>query len=119
MSEIKQLENKMVSLFEKVDERFAKIDQRFDAMDQRFDAMDQRFDDLETDVAMIRVEMNHGYNELSGKIDGLDKRVGHIESVIQERWDIPEIKTRLEAVETVVQSHSDKIKEFRPKSQKG
>ena len=105
MSEIKQLEEKMVSLFEKVDERFAK--------------MDQRFDDLETEVAAMHVEMNHGYKELNGKIDGLDKRVGHIESVIQERWDIPEIKTRLEAVETVVQSHSDKIKEFRPKSQKG
>ena len=96
MSELKALEEKMVSLFEGVN--------------KRFDDVDKRFDDVDTELKMIRIEMQSESARLQGSIANLDNRVCNMEILAREKWDVPELKDRMDMTEQVVSKHSDQIR---------
>ncbi len=62
--------------FEAVDARFEAIDARFDLIDRRFEAVDVRFGELHALVVTVKEACEYQ----SGRIDGLEVRMGRVES---------------------------------------
>ena len=115
MSELKALEEKMVSLFGEVNKRFDGIDRRFDEVDKRFEGIDKRFDDVDTELKMIRFEMQSESSRLQESIANLDNRVSNLEILATEKWNVPELKDRMDTVEHVVSKHSEQIRALNEK----
>lgn len=112
-------EEKVLLKFDAIDQRFGAIDQRFEAIDQRFEAMDRRFDTFEekmlSEFAAVREEMQDNSNKINKRIDRLDDRVKSLESIVRKRFDIPELKDRMDATELVVGRHSEQINQLNKK----
>ena len=118
-----EFEEKVLSKFdalEKWSESFEeKVLLKFDAIDQRFDAMDRRSDTFEekilSEFAAVREEMQDNANRINKRIDRLDDRVKSLESIVRKRFDIPELKDRMDATELVVGRHSEQINQLNKK----
>ncbi len=110
MSELEKLEQKIVSLFE---ENNRNMDRRFESIDRRFESIDQRFEDIEIDIKMIRIEMQKESNRIQEKIQNevqkLDDRMRRLEVSDREKWNVPELRDRVDMLERFVQKHPDRI----------
>ena len=90
------------------------MDGRFDAVDLRLDSMDKRFDDVETDIKMIRIEMQEESNRIQDKIHNeiqrLDERLHNLEVSDRGKWNVPELRDRVDVSGGIVAGHTDQIK---------
>ena len=100
-----------------IDRRLDAMDQRFDGIDRRLDAMDQRLKGAEIDIKMIRIEMQEESNRIQKKIHNevqrLDDRIHNLEISDREKWNVPELRDRIDVLEVVVAGHTDQIKALR------
>ena len=103
--------------FDGIDRRLDAMDQRFDGIDRRLDAMDQRLKGAEIDIKMIRIEMQEESNRIQKKIHNevqrLDDRIHNLEISDREKWNVPELRDRIDVLEVVVAGHTDQIKALR------
>ncbi len=98
---------KMSVEFEKtVLEKFDKIDQRFASMDAEI--KDFR-EEMQQEFWAVRTEIQTSSDVTNQKIDALSDRVGNVESIVKERWDVPDLKIRLETLDEVVGEHSQQF----------
>ena len=111
------LENRFDGLekrFDGLENRFDGLEKRFDGLEKRFDGLENRFDEMkeymEDEFRMVRVEIQHESDENRKLIEKLDERVGNLESIANERWNVNDYIARLQAVETVTTIHSGQIK---------
>ncbi|MDD2973325.1 MAG: hypothetical protein PHE02_14470 [Lachnospiraceae bacterium] len=112
--------------FEQMDQRFERIeghlvqlDGRMDETESRLDRMDERFDEMDLEFFAVHQEINNTYQlavKTSEKVEQIDGRVGRIEGKLDwmigeqaQIHKIPELTTRMDNVETVVQTHSKEI----------
>ncbi len=113
MSELEKLEQKIVSLFE---ENSRAMDQKFKGMDDRFDRIEERLGDVEIDIKMICIEMQSESNRIQEtihkEVQRLDDKIHDLEISDREKWNIPELKDRLDVVEHFASEHSRQIKEL-------
>ena len=127
MSEIKELEKKMMERFDKMDERMDRMDARFDKMDERMDRMDARFDktdarfdkfehevilgfrDLSNEMGRMHAETLEKFKEVDDHFKQVENRLDNVESLAKTRWIAPDIPIRLSALETVVGKHSEQL----------
>ncbi len=93
--------------------------ERFDAMDKRFDSMEKKFDefrdDVKTEFFMVRTEMEANFKRVDEHIDKLDERVHNVEVICRDRFDVTDIRARLDMTEKVVGEHSEQIRELNRK----
>ena len=92
---------------------------RFDAMDKRFDALDKRLDefqdDVKTEFTMVRTEMEYVSKQVNDRIDKLDERVHNVEIICRDRFDVTDIRDKLDMTMKVVGEHSEQIRKLNRK----
>ncbi len=100
-----------------MDGRLDAMDGRLDTMDRRFDSMDQRFEGIEIDIKMIRIEMQEESNRIKdiihNEVQRLDERIHNLEVSDREKWNVPELRDRMDMLEVIVAGHTDQIKALR------
>ncbi len=93
-------ENKVLSSFEQ-------IEKRFEQMDQRFDQMDQKIEDR-TDMIMNYIyDLSQDTKSIRKKVDSMDQRLQTVESIVKQRWDIPKLTDKVDALGYEVEKHTE------------
>lgn len=115
------MHDEMCTRFDAVDKRFESVDKRFEEMDKRFEEMDKRFEekldkrfdkfsvDISVELRNVYELIGSSHSELSKRIDKLEERVGKVETILSDRWEIPDLKFKVDAIEIEVRKHSDQI----------
>lgn len=132
MSEISEFRDEMREILLGMDKRFDSMDKRMDSMDTRFDAIDKRLDSVDNRLNSIdkrldsmekeNIENTQAICDLicendkkyCERFDRIEKRLDNVESICQERWIVPDIVNRLDAVEKVVTKHTEQINSLLP-----
>ena len=67
------------------------------------------------ELKAIRIEADTESKRIQGMIQKLDNRVGKLETIAKENWNIPEIGYHLGAVDTAIKKHTDQIRALNEK----
>ena len=111
-----KFEELVLSRFDKLDERLDRVDERLAGVDERLDGIDERLDGIDEKLSKMDKKIDANHDEVMtlcrqldqtdrmilGKVNELDQRMQCVESVLKERWDIPNMKIRLDVVENKV-----------------
>ena len=111
MSEISEFRDEMREILLGMDKRFDSMDNRLDSMDKRFDSMEKENIENTQTICDLICENDKKYCE---RFDRIEKRLDNVESICQERWIVPDIVNRLDAVEKVITKHTEQINSLLP-----
>ena len=100
-----EFEEKVLAKFDEIDKRFEGIDKKFEG---KFKELDKK---IENNTDMI---MNHLY-VMSKTMTGMDDRLRNVESIVSQRWNLPEVSERVNALEYEVAKHTDRLNDHEKK----
>ena len=115
-----EFEEKVLSKLDSLEKRSDEFVARFDSLEKRTDALEEKmlegFDSITCEIAAVEEEMQLNSNEINSKIKKMDGRIQEMNGILKERFDLPKLRDRMDAMEYVVGKHTDQINQLNKKA---
>lgn len=106
--------------FKEIDERFEQIDKRFEQIDKRFEEQEQKFElrfieldkkiESKTDMLMQYIYENYQLTmQIRDKVNEMDERLQNVETIVKQRWQIPELSDKVDVLYYEVEKHTERL----------
>lgn len=106
--------------FDEIDKRFKQIDKRFEQIDKRFEEQEQKFElrfieldkkiESKTDMLMQYIYENYQLTmQIRDKVNEMDERLQNVETIVKQRWQIPELSDKVDVLYYEVEKHTERL----------
>lgn len=106
--------------FKEIDERFEQIDKRFEQIDKRFEEQEQKFElrfieldkKIESKTNMLMQYIYENYQltmQIRDKVNEMDERLQNVETIVKQRWQIPELSDKVDVLYYEVEKHTERL----------
>ncbi|MCR5221484.1 MAG: hypothetical protein K6D90_01280 [Lachnospiraceae bacterium] len=115
-----EFETKVLSVLEQIYLKFDEIDKRFEQIDKRFEEQEQKFElkfieldkkiESRTDMLMQYIYENHQLSmQILNKVNEMDERLQNVETIVKQRWQIPELSDKVDVLYYEVEKHTERL----------